>query len=176
MSIKISKTESPYSDEEKSAIQQQFDYAMSQYCEVDNLYKIAKLTALFFPYGLLATFFPIRRLMQADHSLFRYWMILPTLLVITFISANIYVWYAYFSVRSTPISDMFPFHLVIICSICLWTIGLFAQKISKVAWLIRELIYYKQVNRYNHYKRIVASRFTTSGMKGLFNKFAGRIK
>ena len=42
MSIKLSKNESQYSDEEKSAIQQQFDYAMSQYCEVDNLYKKAK--------------------------------------------------------------------------------------------------------------------------------------
>lgn len=175
MTVKIETKESKFSDEEKRAIQQQFDFSMSQYCEVDNLYIVAKRTAIFFPYAFLATLIPLRRLMQAEHNLFRYWMVLPLLLIATFVIANIYVWYAYFSVRNTELNSIFPIHMVIICSLCLWLIGLFVQKTSKVAWLIREMIYYIQVDRYKHYKLILASRLSTSGIKGLFNKFTGRI-
>lgn len=168
MSKKIEKRSARHTEEEKLEIQEQFDYALSQYSEVDNLYKIAKITALFFPYAFFATSIPILRLIRSKNKIFKFWVIAPLMIITLWVFASIYIWYAYFSLYAKGLQDHFPLIIFFGCSACLYITAITFRQLSKFLWTIREYIYYKNVGRVQHFKSILALRRKNSGFKRLF--------
>lgn len=174
MSIKIEKRSARHTEEEKIEIQEQFDYALSQYSEVDNLYKIAKITALFFPYAFFATSIPLMRLIRSKNKIFKWWIIAPLLMITLWVFASIYIWYAYFSLYAKGLQEHFPLVIFFGCSACLYITAIACRQLSKFLWTIREYVYYKNVGRVQHFKAILAMRRKNSGFKNLFSSFMKR--
>ena len=174
MSIKIEKRSARYTDEEKLEIQQQFDYSLSQYSEVDNLYKIAKITALFFPYAFFATSIPIMKLIRSKNKIFKFWVIAPLIIISLWVFASIYIWYAYFSLYAKGLQENFPLVIFFGCSACLYITAIAFKQLSKFLWTIREFIYYKNAGRVQHFRAILAMRRKNSGFKNLFSSFMKR--